>query len=335
MIIIRQYYFRKTVSLLTNDEEFQMNEQSWIRKIFNFFLRNWFVSSIISIVPIAVSAYTDLWGTQITGKTCRTILTILIIISITFTCVKNICTSIDDKKRRQAENYYQSLTQRNIGTTVNIIEDIVGVVSEGRYKNISKPLAPFCNDSSRVNPCTRIKSFCEDAKNILSKHFDSPEDDIAMSIYVRDTIDKGDDAEWQFLFQTNVSKGDLKAKEVSEQNGSAFNMVKDNVGTVYFREKKNALSDGHYIMTQNERTNGLKGNIYYENISLVDFKNNVLLPLVFCVATYEVRICSDKDYFAVEKAKKLLSKVGMEVKYEIANLLLYHHMGFRENLIQR
>ena len=313
-----------------------MNEQSWIRKTFNFFLRNWFVSSIISVVPIAVSAYTDLWGTQITKTQFRIILKILITISFAFTCVKNICTSIDDKKRRNAENYYQSLTQKNMGTTGNIIEDIVGVVSEGKYKNIvSKPLAPFGNDSSRVNPCTRIKSFCEDAKNILSKHFDSPEDDIGISIYVRDTIDKGNDAEWQFLFQTNVSKRDLKAKEVSEQNGSAFNMVKDNVGTVYFKEKKNAHLDGHYIMTQNEINNGLKGNIYCENISLVDFNNNLLLPLVFCVSTYETRICSDKDYFAVEKAKKLLSKVGMEVKYEIANLLLYHHMGFRENLIQR
>lgn len=194
---------------------------------------------------------------------------------------------------------------------------------------------PFGNNSSRVNPCTRIKSFCEDAKNILSKHFDSPEDDIGISIYVRDTIDKGVNAEWQFLFQTNVSIRDLKAKEVSEQNGSAFNVVKDNVGTVYFKEKKNAHSEGHYIMTQNEINIGLKGNIYCENISLVDSNNNILLPLVFCVTTYEARICSDKDYFAVEKAKKLLSKVGMEVKYEIANLLLYHHMGFRKNLIQR
>lgn len=308
-----------------------MNEQSWIRKIFNFFLRNWFVSSIISVIPIAVSSYTDLCGTQITKTQHRIILTILIIISIVFTCVKNICTSIDDKKRRNAENYYQSLTQKNIGTTGNIIEDIIGVVSEGKYKNIvSNPLEPFNNNSSRVNPYTRIKSFCEDTKIILSKHFDSPESDIGISIYVRDIIDKGDNAEWQLLFQTNVSKHDLNAKEVAKQNGSAFNMVKDNAGTVYFKEKKNAHSDGHYIMTQNEINNGLKGNIYCENISLVDSNNKVLLPLVFCVTTYEARICSDKDYFAVEKAKKLLSKVGMEVKYEIANLLLYHHMGFRK-----
>lgn len=310
--------------------------QSWLRKIFNFFLRNWVISSLISVIPILVSAYVDLWKPTQIPKNWKIALTLGIVISVFFTVVKNICTFIDDKKRRYADNYYQSLTQRHMGTTGNIIESIIGVVSEGKYKKlVTKPLDPFCNDSSRVNPCTRIKSFCEDVKNILSKHFDAAENDIGISIYVRNVIDKGENARWKFFFQTNVSKQDLKAKDVSENRGSAFNKVKDEVGTVYFKEKKNAFDEGHYIMTEDERNNGLKGNIYCENISLVDANRNVLLPLVLCVTTYETRICSDKDYFAVEKAKKLLSKAGMEVKYEIANLLLYHHMGFRDNLIQR
>lgn len=196
------------------------------------------------------------------------------------------------------------------------------------------PLVPFNNDGSRVNPYTRIRSYCGDAKSILSKHFDAPENDIGISIYVKNIIDNPE-SDWKFLFQTNVSNQDLNARDVVNNRESTFHVVKDDVGTVYFKEKTNANKEGHYIMTSYERTNGLKGNVYCENISIVDSNNNILLPLVFCVTTYNSHICSDKDYFAVEKAKKFLSKVGIEVKYEIANLLLYYHMGFRERLIQR
>lgn len=312
-----------------------MEKQSVFRKIFNFFLQNWVVSSIISVIPILISMVIDLWLPDVMTAKWKIGLTIVLMVSVCFTVIKNICTSIDDKKRRNADNYYQSLTQRNVGTTGNIIEGIIEVVSKGEYKNIvPKPLAPFNNDGSRVNPYTRIRSYCGDAKSILSKHFDAAENDIGISIYVKNIIDNPE-SDWKFLYQTNVSNQDLNAGDVVNNRESTFQVVKDDVGTVYFREKRNANKEGHYIMTSYERSNGLKGNVYCENISIVDSNNNILLPLVFCVTTYNSRICSDKDYFAVEKAKKLLSKVGIEVKYEIVNLLLYYHMGFRERLIQR
>lgn len=310
-----------------------MDRPSAFRTIFNFFLRNWIVSSIISVVPIVISAVIDLWLPQVLPIGWRACLTILLLISIFFTIVKNICTSVDAKKRANADTYYQSLTQTNMGTTGTIIERTIEVVSREEYKNIVlNPLDPFNNDGSRVNPFTRIGLFCSDAKTILSRHFDAPENDIGISIYVKNIIDEKD-ANWKFLYQTNVSK-DLNARDVSDNPESTFNIVKDQVGTNYFKEKKNAYTERHYIPTENERRNGIRGNIYCENISIVDSNNNVLLPLIFCVTTYESRICSDKDYFAVEKAKKLLSKVGLDVKYEIANLLLYYHMGFRKNLVQ-
>lgn len=313
-----------------------MENQSLFRRIFNFFLKNWFISSAISIIPLLVSAYIDLWKPIEMPFYKKIILTIFIFLSVVFIIVKNICTSVDDKKRRNADNYYQSLTQRQMGTTGNIIENITSVISEGKYRNLlSESLDPFCNNRSRVNPCTRMRSFCEDAKNILSRHFDCAEADIGISIYVRNIVDEGNNAVWKFLFQTNVAEKDLNSKIVSESRDSAFNVVKDEVGTVFFKEKKNAEKERHYIMTEDEKNNGLKGNIYCENISIVDSNEKQLLPLVFCVTTYNTRICSDKDYFAVEKAKKLLSKTGLDVKYEIANLLLYQHMGFRKNLIQR
>lgn len=61
-------------------------------------------------------------------------LTIVLMVSVCFTVIKNICTSIDDKKRRNADNYYQSLTQRNAGTTGNIMEGIIEVVSKENIK---------------------------------------------------------------------------------------------------------------------------------------------------------------------------------------------------------
>lgn len=311
----------------------QMKKDSLIRKLFNFFLKNWIISSIISVIPILVSVIVDFWLPIDCPSWCKYLLTGFVAVSVLFTVIKNKCTSVDDNKRQKADKYFQSLTQRNIGTTGNLIEDVVNVIIEKKYNNIvNVPIAPFCNDHSRISPYSKIKRYCDDVITILAKHFDATEDDIGISIYIKNTIDNGPSARWEFLYHNSVITQDLSAASISQNAHSAFFVVQDSPGSIYFKEKKNALIEKHYVKTTNEESGDVTGNIYCENISLVDGEHKVLLPIIFCVTTYRTRICSDKDYFAVEKAEKLLSKIGVDIKYEIAQLLLFKSMGIREKL---
>lgn len=303
-----------------------MKKESKKRTIYNFFLKNWLVSTIISVVPLAITAYIAIWIPAGGSLVLQILFTALILVSILFTTLKFYFGKVDDEKRQNADKYYQAITERFTGIISDMTETIMDTICSDKYKGIvSDPIEPFSNDRSSLNPYRMIDTYCKELKTVLPIFFDAESLDIGLSIYVKKQ-------EWDFLYQSQVSQRDLAARKVSESEDSTFSVVKDSPGMAVFKEKKALYEDHKYIPTKDEENNGINGTIYCKNISLVNRQGVAILPLVICVTTYQTPICDVSDVFAKDKAKKLLDKVADEIQYEIANLALYQHIGLRKEI---
>ena len=290
---------------------------------------NWWRSALISILPLAVSSYMSIWKSDKLELVWQIIFTILIILSMGFTVAKYYYEKIDDEKKENAEKYYQIITERYTGLTEKMTEEVIKDIGNAKYANlVAKPLKPFYNRTS-LDPYHKIENYCNEVKEILASHFDTDSTDVGLSVYV---LDKRKNGKWRYLHQSMVAQIDLSPKEIAQNRFSTFFHVKDVPGLLIFDSKKTLYDQHKYIPTESEKTRSINGSMFCKNISLVAESGDVILPLVFCVTTYGKKICSEKDIFAKEKAQKLLEKVSDEIKYEIANLALYRHIGLRNRI---
>lgn len=300
-----------------------MKKESVRRKIYNFFLKNWIISTMISVVPLAITAYIAIWTSRESFIT-KIVFTFFILISILFTILKFYFGKVDNEKRQNADKYYQAITERFTGVISDITEKIIETICSDKYKGlVANPIEPFCNNHSSLNPYHMIEIYCKELKTVLSNFFDADSQDIGLSIFIKKE-------KWDTFYQSQVTQRDLTIQKVTESQDSTLNIVKDARGMLVFKAKRTLYEEHKYIPTEYEEINGINGTIYCKNISLVSKEGNIVLPIVICVTTYQDPICGEDDVFAQEKAKKLLDKVADEIQYEIANLALYQHIGLRK-----
>lgn len=296
------------------------------RRLFNWFIKSWWLSSIITVLPPLILAYISIWK-PITLSTVAAIIFSLIICGTgVFTILRYWADSIDVEKRENADRYYQSLTERNLGTIDFFTEEIISYITANRNRMVCpQPIQPFSNKRSALSPIRRIDSYVSNACQVLAQFFDTYEADIGVGIYV-----KNDAQKWVPLKQMHVAQRDQSFTKTLGNQMSSFYQVVSDPNKVFFMEKKKAYDEGKYVPTANELQNGICGSIYCSNISLVNCHDIVLREIILCITTYEALICQDTDSFAKKKAEKLFQKIGSEIKYEIANLALYQYLGLSE-----
>lgn len=309
------------------------------RRIYNFCVKQWWLSSVIASLPAGYSVLLQFYGRNVgIVKSDGTmeilwvvISTIVLLISTAFILLRFYADVNNQKKNENAVKVYREIIKSNEKTNNDRRMNFLEIIREGNYKGIAKAsLHPYDNPRSGLNPLTAIKKKMEDARTLLGILFGIDPTCVSMSIIHQD--EKGS---WRYLHSL-VASGHGDRLSTFLTNGkhkkSAFYAAREQ-GMVFYPDKRIALDKGCYILDQEERRlkqegQAVTGSIFCEDIS-VKLDNEILLSAVFCVNTYGKQVCAEGDEPAKDKVMDLFRGIESDIMLELTRICVYEHIGIR------
>ncbi len=300
-----------------------MLTNSIFRKLYDYFIKHWILSALVSTAPTFIFTFTEIFGTNFGLKDKFGALTNLaqlilwpsFVISFVFSFVM----ALADKRDEYAKQNGQIILSRIIQSLDEIkhkkLKRFIRYIEQNQ-KNTN--LLPF---KDITQPIAQLESILENFQYTLADIFGIKHNDIGISLMYH--TDK--DPSWKWLYTTNI-EGDLTLNEIIENPSStAHDIMVNQTSSRFFPSKKSAASQGKYVPSSKDHAHRMIGSIICRDISIGP---NNYVKAIFSVTTYGKQICLENDEDAIFKVEQvLLPSFERRIQLELALLYIKDAMA--------
>lgn len=314
-----------------NSDKHKEEPKSWRRRIYDFFVKWWIVSTAIASFPSGYSFFLQFFGRNLGiiledgTMPCFWLFFsgVTLFLSFLFVVLRFHADVVNQRKSENAVTVYREIIKSGETVSNDRRVTFLDIIRKGEYRDIAQmPLPPYDNLHSGLNPAATIKAELVSVRILLSKLFDIESTNVSIDVFYRD-----EGGQW-----VHLSYLDATNHEDSENIQSEFYA---GLGwkSVFFPDKRNAQKAGCYKPDEMEAQamregKGLIGSIFCEDIS-INLEGKKLFPALFYVNTYGRQVCAEGDEPAEKKVLDLFRGIESDIKLELTRLCVYEHMGIR------
>jgi hypothetical protein len=294
-----------------------MLANSILRKTYDYFIKHWVLSALISTAPAFIFTFTEFFGKDFGlidqngafTHIAKIILWPSFVISLIFSFVM----ALADKRDEYAKQNGQIILSRIIQSLDEIkhkkLKRFIRYIDQNHNK---ANLSPF-NDITQ--PISQLESILENFQYTLAEIFGIRHNDIGISLMYHTNKDRT----WKWLYTTNI-EGDLSLNEITENPiSTAHDIITGQTSSIFYPSKKSAASQGKYVPSSKDHAHRMIGSIICRDISI---STNEYVKAIFSVSTYGKQICLENDEDAIFKVEQvLLPSFERRIQLELA--LLY------------
>ncbi|UCC79380.1 MAG: hypothetical protein JSW64_14085 [Candidatus Zixiibacteriota bacterium] len=293
------------------------------RRIYDYFVRHWFISSLLMTIPAYWFVFIQFQGENtglIDNKGAFTnpaliVFWVLFALSFVYAILKSASDKYDEDAKQSGQfvlskmlEGINSAKQRKLRRYSNYIKDNFGKKSVTAYADIE-------------NPTDQIESILENIQVSLSEIFGIRRDDIGLSIIYRYNLG----AEWNWLCTINI-QNDLSLEDlINNDKTSARQIIDRKESYIFFPDKNVGFINEKYVQGKKDKSYGGIGSIICRDISIRN--SNVFVQAVLSITTYGKQLCDISDSEAIMKIEQvLLPCYELRLTSELALLYIKEEM---------
>lgn len=288
------------------------------RRIYNYFIKHWFLSSLVTTMSTYYLILVGVAGKQIgladvdcqITKLGMGIFFPVFVLSMIFVFLKTYSDKYNEQVKYNGQLILEKILSSNIAITQKKTYRLCDYIMQNHDK---KGLKPF---HTVIQPKLHIGSILENIQICLSEIFGIRREDIGLSIvYKKDTA-----TNWKYLHTINIA-ADMKLKDLINNPCTTTRQIIDGkANTIFFPDKRVGLRQDQFVEGPKDKQHNGIGSIVCCDIS-VDSDNQFIFAIL-CITTYGCQICEKNDLDSTYKLLNvLLPSFEDAVKLELA--LLY------------
>ena len=272
------------------------------RRIYNYFIRHWIISSLLMTVPAYWFIFIESQGKNIGlidnqgafTNLALTIFWVLFALSFVYSFLKSASDKYDEDGKKSGQivlgkmlEGINTAKQRKLRRYNNYIEDNFGNKSVSAFTEIE-------------DPADQIASILENIQISLSEIFGIRRDDIGLSIIYRYNFDE----EWGWLCTINI-ENDLRLDGlINNENTSARQIIDGKESHIFFPDKNIGFENRKYVQGKKDKSYNGVGSIICRDISIRN--SHVFVQAVLSITTYGQQLCETSDNEAIMKIEQVL-----------------------------
>lgn len=288
------------------------------RRLYNFFIRNWIVSTFILTLAAHWVLFLKFFGKDTGLITEQGVLSPLassvtwpvFILSFLFAFFKTAADKYNEQAKNNGHFVLERLLQSVNAVTAKKMQRFSRYAEDSRGK---KDLTPF---KDITQPREQIISLLENIQITLSELFGINRDEIGLSIIYK-TID---DTKWHWLSTINMQHDLPLDILITNPTTTVKQIIDGKVSSVFFPDKQIATQKKQYLPGPNDTTHDNVGSVLCRDISVgMDEKT---IQAILSITTYGKQLCKDNDNNAKSKIENLLIPT-FEKRIQLELALLY------------
>ena len=265
-----------------------INKPSTIRKIYEFSMKEWWLSSLLftmsSIWFILLQFFGSQWAlidiNGILSSSGKKWTWTFIIINVLGSVLRTVADRKDTKKKSSGQYILQQLISK--------LNNAKSTKLDRYKKGIFTDNAEF-DFESIVSPQAQIHTLLENIRSIVSGLSGTEDSKIGLSILHHDGV------KWDWLDKINIDN-DLNIDVLLENSNSTIRHIIDGKKQCIFWPDKQAGKESNmFIPSQTDEQYGLLGSIYCKDISIKDSNGDAVIKAILSITTYGNQICKQND----------------------------------------
>ncbi|MCF8355620.1 MAG: hypothetical protein K9H48_14300 [Melioribacteraceae bacterium] len=293
-----------------------MNNNSILRRFYNFILNHWILSSIIIFLP-SILLYLTSSGFYNAKNSSDTILVNtlsnyfpLFAISFLFTLFK----LFGDK--------YNNMVKENGLLVLTIMLQSINLGKRRKLNRFYKFIKEH-HDNKGINPfdeitqpSKQIKVILDNIQGTLCRLFGLNPNEIGLSVIYN--TDKNN--EWEWVANINVENDLQLAELVNDNNTTAHQIITGKEKLIFYPDKRKGIKENKFKPGPIDKQKKNIGSILCKDISLD--QNCNYLKAVLSITTYGQQLCDEYDVESINKILEMLIPT-FEYRLKLELALLY------------
>jgi hypothetical protein len=293
-----------------------MKKKRLLRRLYDYFVEHWVISSLISTVPIFLFLFVQIFGNNVgiinqgtLTPSASLILYPIFFVSAVFSWLMAVADRYDEKAKKDGQFIY------------SLLLDCVNNIKETKlrrftnYINANKTRRGINPFFEITQPRDQLESVLENIRIALSKMADITRDNIGLSIMYK----TDENASWKWLHRINIGN-DLSLDNLINNPSSAVRQIIDKkTGLIFFPDKRVGLEHNAYILGDKDKASNNIGSIICKDISV---NTDNCIQAILCITSYGCQLCDSKDFETREKIIQVLLPV-FERRIQLEVALLY------------
>ena len=296
-----------------------MNKESFLRLIFDYFLRHWVLSTFILTLAsnwfIVLTFYGKKWNLidQSTGD--------LTSFAAGTSWILFIATFIFALLKTGADKWNESAKNNGYLVLQKLLQSLNSVSKFKRRRYYEFITKNYNADKSyafreQTKPEDNIEFIVENMQVSLDEIFGISRDSIGISIIYK----LHDSKDWKWLISANASD-DLSLGELTKNSSTTANLIINGRASVFYPDKQIAEKKRHYVRgPKDESTKGV-GSILCRDISVRT--DNKYVQAVLSLNTYGKQFCDANDLNSIHKIENIVLPIfELRLRLELALLFI-------------
>jgi hypothetical protein len=302
-----------------------MENESWPRRLYNFFQNHWIASALIATLPGWFSIAVRLKGQSFGFTTKEGVLTALGDVlfwgipgsTFLFTLAKFGADKYDSNAKIDGHILYQKVMDGVNSVTRAKLQRFEGFIRESAGSKLS--ISPF---ERITQPQQQLDKILENLQITLSQVTDINRDAIGLSIIAK----ADEDTEWSWISKVNI-ENDLDLKTlISNPCSSARQVIDRKTSSLFHGDKAVAEQKREYVYGPRDDSYATPGSIVVRDVSIRS-ETHLFLHAILSISTNGKQLCEEGNRNTQKKiCEFILPAFESRLRLELSLYYIKHRM---------